>query len=92
MLRPNPGLEFHLRLRIPHDLSVLGFADLVFAGLLNPGLSTLAQHPEAVGREAARLVLRRLGQPTPALCTKTVLLPPELIVRGSTAPRVSAHL
>lgn len=81
-----------LRLRIPHDLSVLGFADLVFAGLLNPGLSTLAQHPEAVGREAARLVLRRLGQPTPALRTKTVLLPPELIVRGSTAPRVSAHL
>jgi len=77
-----------LRLRIPTDLSVLGFADLVFAGLLNPGLSTLAQHPEEVGREAARLVLRRLGQSTSARRNKTVLVPPELIVRGSTAPWV----
>ena len=75
-----------LGLRIPHDLSVLGFADLVFAGLLNPGLSTLAQHPEAVGRKAAKLVLRRLGQPTSARRNTTVLVPPELIVRGSTSP------
>jgi LacI family transcriptional regulator len=74
-----------LGLRIPHDLSVLGFADLVFADLLNPRLSTLAQHPEEVGREAARLVLRRLQAPTATTRHKTILVPPELIVRGSTA-------
>ena len=75
-----------LGLRIPNDLSVLGFADLVFADLLNPGLSTLAQHPEKVGREAARLVLRRLHATTDITRHRTVLVPPELIVRGSTSP------
>jgi LacI family transcriptional regulator len=75
-----------LGLRIPRDLSVLGFADLVFAALLDPGLTTLAQHPENVGHEAARLVLRRLGQRTSARPNQTVLVPPELIARGSTAP------
>lgn len=75
----------HLGLRIPHDLSVLGFADLVFAGLLNPGLSTLAQHPEEVGRAAARLVITRLRSATPARRNKTMLVPPELVARGSTS-------
>lgn len=79
-----------LSLRIPMDLSVLGFADLVFAGLLNPGLSTLAQRPEEVGREAARLVLHRLSVPAVSTRKKTILVPPVLVRRGSTGPRVAA--
>lgn len=77
-----------LGLRIPDDLSVLGFADLVFANLLNPGLTTFAQHPEEVGRKAAHLVLSRLNNPLAARHKKTILVPPELIVRGSTSPRI----
>jgi LacI family transcriptional regulator len=72
------------RLQIPRDLSVVGFADLAHAALAQPPLTTVRQDPEAIGRRAADLILRRclgqeVGEPV------RVRLAPELIVRASTA-------
>ncbi|MBL5972321.1 MAG: LacI family transcriptional regulator [Candidatus Leucobacter sulfamidivorax] len=44
-------------LRVPEDISVVGFDDLPFASLLTPGLTTVRQHPREMGVEAARLLL-----------------------------------
>jgi len=72
-------------LRIPEDLSVVGFSDMTVAKMLAPGLTTLRQEPEEIGREAARLLLARIEAETadPAPCKKR--MKPELVVRGSTA-------
>jgi LacI family transcriptional regulator len=72
-------------LRIPEDLSVVGFADLPVAEMLKPGLTTIRQLPEQIGAEAARLLLARLeGELTEEEPCKTRLIP-ELILRESTA-------
>ena len=47
-------------LRVPEDVSVLGFDDLPFAAHLVPPLTTIRVDAEWQGREAAELLLRRL--------------------------------
>ena len=70
-------------LRIPEDLSVVGFDDLPFAQVFDPPLTTIAIDPEALGATAfevlSALMARRGARgPDPARV--------ELVVRGSTAP------
>ncbi len=40
-----------------------GFDDIAEAALFTPALTTLAAHPRARGRQAAQLVLQRIGSP-----------------------------
>lgn len=71
-------------LQVPHDLSVVGFADLAHASVMQPPLTTVRQDPFAIGRRAAELLLSRcLGMQTGA--PVKIRLAPELIVRASTA-------
>lgn len=73
-----------LGLRIPEDLSVVGVADLNFAQLLSPALTTVKQSGYETGRAAAQMALERsvgLLQGAP----KHVRIPPALVVRKSTA-------
>ncbi|MET9480919.1 LacI family DNA-binding transcriptional regulator [Streptomyces sp. NPDC006638] len=64
------------------DVAIVGFDDSPTAALLSPGLSTVAQPLEAVGRECVRLLLARMGEPGRA--PERVLLEPSLVVRDST--------
>jgi len=67
--------------RIPQDLSVVGFDDLDLARVLD--LTTVAVHAEALGATAvARLLALLAGEDGP----ETTIAPTELVVRGSTAP------
>ena len=75
-----------LHLRIPQDLSVVGFADLPVASMLRPALTTVRQDPVRIGREAVRLLLARCASGAPRNGPVAVRLEPELVVRGSTAP------
>lgn len=77
-----------LGLRIPQDLSVVGFADLQIARVVRPRLTTLRQEPERIGAEAARVVLDRLDGRRSADEPRRVRLEPKLIARDSTAPPV----
>lgn len=49
-----------LNLRIPHDISVVGFADLDFASTMHPPLTTMRQRPQEIGRLAAKLIVDRI--------------------------------
>ncbi len=70
-------------LRVPEDVSVIGFDDVNSAAYQNPGLTTIRQPLKKMAEIAAQILLDRLdGQNVP----KRVLIKPELIVRESTAP------
>jgi LacI family transcriptional regulator len=71
-------------LRVPEDVSVVGFDDIESASFHNPSLTTIRQPLHQMGVEAARILLQRIrGQ---AKFTDAVLIKPELVVRESTAP------
>jgi DNA-binding LacI/PurR family transcriptional regulator len=74
-------------LRIPGEVSVIGFDDMDFARVLEPPLTTVALDAELLGSTAFELLEARLaGRRTPS----QTVLPAELVVRGSTgAPRSS---
>jgi LacI family repressor for deo operon, udp, cdd, tsx, nupC, and nupG len=74
-------------LRIPQDVSIVGFDDIRFARYTDPPLTTIAQPKEELGRQAMRSLLEILDNPhTPP--TKRVLST-DLVVRGSTGPRLT---
>jgi DNA-binding LacI/PurR family transcriptional regulator len=54
------GTAFEAGLRIPEDLSVVGWDDIAVAEYLHPALSTVAQHPFEDGRMAATLLLEAI--------------------------------
>jgi len=71
-------------LRIPHDLSIVGFDDTIEAALVMPALTTVRQPLAEMGRMAVTLLLRLLeNQRIEAL---HVELATQLVVRSSTAP------
>lgn len=71
-----------LGLRVPHDLSVVGFDDIPEASRTTPPLTTVAQPLQAMGARAAELLLDKIqARDVPA----EVTLPTELVVRASTA-------
>jgi LacI family transcriptional regulator len=73
-----------LGLRVPQDVSLVGFDDIEMSGLLVPALTTVRQDTLRLGGEAAALLLRLLaGEPAPR---RPTLIPVELVIRGSTGP------
>ncbi len=73
-------------LRVPEDVSVLGFDDIDNATYLGPGLTTIRQPLEEMGRMAAEAVLSRIGGTADwtAVAARTVVKP-ELVIRETTA-------
>ena len=70
-------------LRIPEDISIVGYDDTPIAGRLWPGLTTVRLPIRDMGRAAARLLLDTANG---ARRTTHQRFSPELIVRGSSAP------
>ncbi|MGW4057719.1 LacI family DNA-binding transcriptional regulator [Amycolatopsis sp. NPDC004747] len=72
---------------VPGDVSVTGFNDMPFVDRQRPALTTVRIPHYDIGREAARLLLERIG--SPAAPAKRVVLPVELVSRDSTGPVAS---
>jgi DNA-binding LacI/PurR family transcriptional regulator len=71
-------------LRVPDDLSVVGFDDVDVAMMVTPTLTTISQPLQEMGRLAITVLYRQInGQPLDA---NRIELSTKLIVRGSTAP------
>jgi len=72
-----------LNLRIPEDLSVIGYDDMHFASCLCPRLTTVRQLKKEIGIKAAELLLARLETPTSECPPEKSVLPVSLIERDS---------
>lgn len=77
-----------LGLRVPEDLSVIGFDNIPEAAASNPPLTTIAQSLHEMGAEALRMVIAMLESGTTA--GKHTRLPTRLVERASTAPPPAA--
>ena len=71
-------------IRVPGDLSVVGFDDIRFARHMDPPLTTIAQPMREIGEGTVRLLLDILNGHT--VEPVSITLPHRLVVRGSTAP------
>ncbi len=71
-------------MRVPDDVSVVGFDDIQGAAFHNPSLTTIRQPLHEMGAVAARILLQRIrGQAT---FPDIVPIHPELVIRESTCP------
>jgi len=71
-------------LRIPEDVSVTGYNDMLFADHFSPPLTTVRIPHYQIGVKTAQLLLEALADnESPAM---TIRLTPSLVVRASTAP------
>jgi LacI family transcriptional regulator len=71
-------------LRVPDELSVIGFDDIQLAAYAVPPLTTIEQPKYELGRRAAELLIARLAQPDSRPTRETLLT--RLVVRATTAP------
>ena len=70
-------------LRVPDELSIVGFDDIELAAYTSPALTTVAQPMERIGALAVDMLLERVGGKRRD--ARKVVLQPELRVRDSTA-------
>ncbi|MFC5724075.1 LacI family DNA-binding transcriptional regulator [Streptomyces gamaensis] len=76
-------------LRVPRDVSVVGFDDSPLIAFTDPPLTTVRQPVRSMGQAAVRALLEEIAG-TPAPHSEFVFLP-ELVVRGSTASAPKAN-
>ena len=72
------------RREVPGEISVVGFDDIPEAAFFQPPLTTVRQDFIEMGRRSLRLLLRTIESGRRS--DEGSLVPPELIVRRSTAP------
>jgi LacI family transcriptional regulator len=70
------------QLRVPQDISVVGFDDISHAAFQTPSLTTIRQPLHEMGRLSAQLLLEKLR--TQGETPPEVAVQPELIIREST--------
>lgn len=73
-----------LGLRVPEDLSVVGFDNVPESALADPQLTTVEQPIQQMGREAVRLLVELIKDPLQPAAR--VILPTRLVVRQSCSP------
>ncbi|EZP33340.1 LacI family DNA-binding transcriptional regulator [Pseudomonas sp. RIT288] len=70
--------------RVPSELSVIGFDDIQMSRYVYPALTTVGQSILQLGEMAAEVLLRRIA--TPSLVTDQRIVTPSIVLRESTAP------
>jgi len=68
--------------RIPEDIAIVGAGDIALGDLLRVPLTTVSWSRDEQGKQAAKLLLDRIG-PEPSDRFRSVVIPPRLIVRRS---------
>jgi LacI family transcriptional regulator len=76
---------YHAGLKVPDDISIVGYDDIINAAYLNPPLTTVKMPIAEMGRVAGKMILD-LNKNGNSFSPQTTTLPVELIVRASTAP------
>lgn len=70
-------------LRVPQDISVIGFDNIEVSAMTNPPITTIEQPSFQIGYQACQLLAEKICNPSTA--PRKIILGTELIARGSTA-------
>lgn len=73
-----------LGLRVPEDISVVGYDDIPVSSIYIPSLTTVCYPVSEMAKEASKLLLKRIAKPI-FKKARRVVIPNELIIRESTA-------
>jgi len=76
-------------LRVPEDISVVGFDDIVLASAVSPALTTVAQPVEQLAKISTELLLSRIEGESPSDLAR-IVLDTELVVRNSSASPIGS--
>jgi DNA-binding LacI/PurR family transcriptional regulator len=81
------GLE-ERAIRVPHQISILGFDDYLWNRYFSPSLTAVAQSTFEMGKRACELLLHSIekDQEHEPATARRICLPTELHIRNSTAP------
>ena len=72
-----------LKIKVPRDISSVGFDDVVYSDLLDVPLTTIRQSGYTIGYEACSRAFQEIE--APEIMKQTIQFEPELIIRESTA-------
>lgn len=75
-------LIYDIGMRIPEDISIIGFDDVDVAAYLNPELTTVRQEQYDTGFQAAQMLIQSIEEQTVKI--KKVIMDQTLIIRSST--------
>jgi len=73
-----------LGLKVPEDISIIGFSDTLVSTVTDPPLSSVSQHGFEMGQIAAKILLQRVESGIENLKPVTEVLKTDLILRQST--------
>ena len=73
-------------LRVPEDLSVIGFTDGLISEYSSPSITTIAQHGFTMGKQAVELLIERIDKDTEVYSPKKIVISGDLKLRQSTKP------
>jgi len=71
-------------LKVPEDISIIGFTDGLLAKHANPSITSVAQHGQLMGETAAKMLIDRVESEDDESNYRTKILEPTLIERDST--------
>jgi len=78
------GIFMQMGIKVPQDISVIGFANITFAFSLNPPLSSIVQPAEEMGKIATRKIVELLKKPQHSQQKyETIELETQLVIRDS---------
>ena len=79
------NIAHKLNLRIPEDLSIIGFDDSLLSEIMEPKLTTMTHPKEKMGRDAAKLIVKLINNGNHFEENDSILYEPKLIIRNSTS-------
>ncbi len=78
---------FAAGVRVPEDMSIVGYDDIEFAAAAAVPLTSVRQPAYRMGQNAAELLIEETGDDAATHRHRSVVFQPELVVRGSSLPR-----
>lgn len=69
----------------PPKVGVIGFANEVFSAYITPSLSSIDQHPNEIGKECAKLFLKKIQEKNQEQMSYNIVLEPTIVERQSSA-------
>jgi len=72
------------KVKIPEEIAVVGFSNSINSTVISPGLTTVSQPGNKIGRTAVKFLIEEIENPNHDVISKTVEIKTNLIIRDST--------